>query len=90
MDQMGAFQVEAMSFPIAEHLFNPHPSTVCQPRRMAQGCQQPRFVLAGLPMRPQIDGMGVLGGQQSRAQPKALPRLADQVAEMAPLLVTEL
>jgi hypothetical protein len=66
MTQMSAFQVEPISFQVAEHLFDPHAAAVrsqcISPRKQAGG-QEPGFIFAHFPVEQQVDRVSILGGQ---------------------------
>ncbi len=87
MTQMRTFQVESISFQVSEHLFNPHTAAI-RPQRILLGSQvggqEPRQFLALFPVCQQVDWAGMLGRQESRAQPNTLPRILDQIPKALP------
>ena len=82
--QHGAFQIEAVSFQIAMHLFGPHPATIITQGHFAirqVGRQAPGFILAGLPVSQQVGWINFFRRQVSIAQPAAFTGLTDETAD---------
>ena len=85
--QHRAFQVEAMSFQIAEHFFDPHSQAIglqSQTPIGQVGRQAPGLIFADLPMNQQVDWVDLLFGQVAFTQPYTLSRLGDVAAEIFP------
>ena len=85
--QVGAFQIKAVLFEVAEHFFDPHPSLVrfqSFAERRQVGGQQPGFLFADFPVGQDIDRIGVQLGQLSLSQPQALTRLSQKASQSNP------
>src|SRR3989337_2394502 len=65
MTEHRTFQVKAMFFKVAEHLFNPHSADIKSQTHLQTGqisSQAPRFFFSDFPMDQQVDRINFLGG----------------------------
>jgi hypothetical protein len=80
---MGAFQIKAMLFEVAKHLFDPHPALVSRSVGALIGQvyrQQSRFGFAGLPVQEKVGGMSVQLCQRHLLEPAPQPGSLEQTA----------
>ena len=88
--QHSTFQIEAVFFQIAMHLFGPHPAAIIPQGHFTirqVGSQAPGFIFAELPVNQQVGGIDFFSSQVSMAQPAAFTSLADETTERFPLVM---
>ena len=88
MSQHRTFQVKAMSFHFAKHLFNPHATRVSLQSHLSVrqiGRQAPGFFLTGFPANQQVDQIDMLLCQPTFAQPDTGTRFFNPAAKVIPL-----